>query len=39
MLLSFVNHPTGPHSFDIVDPSDASKQIVQHILAFATRYL
>jgi len=37
--LTFVNHPTGPHAFDLVDDSDTSREIVRQILAFARYHL
>jgi hypothetical protein len=32
--VTFVNHPTGPHAFDLLDDSQTSKHIIQAILAF-----
>ena len=32
--LTFVNHATGPHSFDLLDDSDASREIIRQILSF-----
>ena len=34
MPLTFVNHATGPHSFDVVDDSDTSREIVRRIIEF-----
>jgi len=32
--LTLMNHPNGPHAFDLLDDSDASHEIVAAILAF-----
>ncbi len=32
--ITFVNHATGPHAFDVVDDSDASREVIRQILAF-----
>jgi hypothetical protein len=32
--LTFVNHATGPHSFDLLDDSEASREIIRQILSF-----
>ncbi len=32
--VTFVNHATGPHAFELLDDSQTSKQIIQAILAF-----
>jgi len=32
--LTVVNHPTGPHAFDILHDSDGSRQVIQHIVKF-----
>lgn len=32
--VTLVNHATGPHSFDLLDDSDAARNIVEQILAF-----
>jgi dienelactone hydrolase len=37
--LTLVNHAEGPHSFDSVDDSETSREIVRHILAFLGRHL
>ncbi|MFN7943440.1 MAG: hypothetical protein U0X73_17745 [Thermoanaerobaculia bacterium] len=37
--VALVNHPTGPHAFDLVDPSSASRAIVREILAFLRLHL
>ena len=37
--ITLANHPTGPHAFDIVDDSEASREIIQQILAFLRGHL
>ena len=37
--VTFVNHPTGPHAFDLFDDSDASREIIRRILAFLQFHL
>lgn len=37
--LTFVNHPTAPHAFDLLDDSDASREIVRQILTFMQFHL
>jgi acetyl esterase/lipase len=37
--LTLVNHPTGPHAFDLVDDSETSREIVRRILAFVRFHL
>jgi hypothetical protein len=37
--LTFVNHPTGPHAFDLDDDSPTTHLIVKQILAFLTAHL
>jgi hypothetical protein len=37
--LTLVNHPTGPHAFDIVDDSPTSREIVKQILGFFRHHL
>ncbi|HUA17401.1 MAG TPA: alpha/beta hydrolase [Bryobacteraceae bacterium] len=34
LSLTLVNHATGPHAFDLLDDSDASREVVAAILAF-----
>lgn len=34
-----MNHPTGPHAFDIADNTDASRAAIRQILAFMQRHL
>jgi hypothetical protein len=34
MPLTLVNHATGPHSFDVVDDSDTSREIIRRIVDF-----
>ena len=33
-LITFVNHATGPHSFDLLDDSETSREIIRQILSF-----
>ena len=35
--LTVANHPKGPHAFDLVDDSEASREIIRQILAFLRR--
>ena len=37
--VTFTNHPEAPHAFDLFDDSDASREIVRHILAFTKTHL
>jgi hypothetical protein len=37
--LTFVNHPTAPHAFDIFDDSEATREIVRQALAFMRFHL
>jgi hypothetical protein len=37
--LTFLNHHTGPHVFDAVDDSDASRAVIQQIVAFLQAHL
>jgi len=30
--MTFVNHRTGPHAFDLLDDSEASREIIRQIL-------
>jgi hypothetical protein len=32
--LTLVNHPTGPHSFELLDDSPTTRAVVQQVLAF-----
>jgi hypothetical protein len=32
--VTFTNHPTAPHAFDIIDDSETTRYIIQNILAF-----
>jgi len=32
--LTVVNHPTGPHAFDLFDDSETTREIIRHVLAF-----
>ena len=31
--MTLLNHSTGPHAFDIVDDSDASRAVIRQIVA------
>lgn len=37
--VTFVNHATGPHSFDLLDDSEMSHEIVRQVLGFLQSYL
>jgi len=37
--LTLVNHPTGPHSFDLVEDSPTTRAVVQQVLAFLQIHL
>jgi acetyl esterase/lipase len=37
--ITFVNHPTAPHAFDLVDDTETSREIVRRILAFLRFHL
>ena len=37
--VTIVNHPTGPHAFDLVDDSEASREIIRQILSFMRFHL
>jgi fermentation-respiration switch protein FrsA (DUF1100 family) len=37
--VTVVNYAAGPHAFDIVDDSDASREVIEQILAFLRRSL
>ena len=37
--LTFVNHASGPHAFDLFDDSDTSREIIRRILAFLQFHL
>jgi acetyl esterase/lipase len=37
--VSFVNHATGPHAFDLFDDSDSSREIIRGILSFLQFHL
>ena len=37
--LTFVNHASGPHAFDLFDNSDISREIVRRILGFLRFHL
>ena len=37
--LTFVNHATGPHSFDLLQDSETSREIIRQVLRFLTSQL
>jgi hypothetical protein len=37
--IRFANHAAGPHSFDVMDDSEASREIIRQILAFMQNHL
>jgi hypothetical protein len=37
--VTFVNHPTAPHAFDVMDGSETSREIIRQILAFMQFHL
>jgi hypothetical protein len=37
--ITVVNHPTGPHAFDLMEDSEGSREIVRQILAFLRFHL
>lgn len=37
--VTFVNHPTAPHAFDVMDDSETSREIIRRILAFMRFHL
>lgn len=37
--VSFVNHPEGPHAFDLLNDSEMSREVVRRVLAFLRFYL
>jgi hypothetical protein len=37
--VTFVNHPTGPHAFDLLDDSETSRAVVAQVLAFMRHHL
>jgi hypothetical protein len=37
--LTFVNHPSGPHAFDLFDDSETSREIVRRALSFLRFHL
>jgi hypothetical protein len=39
LAITFTNHPTGPHAFDILDDSNTTRYIIQRILAFMRFHL
>src|SRR6185295_4483143 len=37
--VSFANHPTAPHAFDVMDDSAPSREIIKQVLAFMRFHL
>lgn len=37
--LTFINHPGGPHAFDLFDDSEASREIIRRMLGFLRHHL
>ena len=37
--VTFVNHPSGPHAFDLMHDSETSREIIRQILAFMRLHL
>lgn len=37
--VTFVNHPTAPHAFDLMHDSEASREVIRQILAFMRHHL
>jgi hypothetical protein len=37
--VAFVNHPAGPHAFDLMDDSEASRRVIRGTLAFLEAHL
>ena len=37
--ITFMNHATGPHAFDLLDASEASREIIRQVLSFLTSQL
>ena len=37
--ITIANHPTGPHAFDAVDDTNATRQMIRQILGFLTGHL
>jgi hypothetical protein len=37
--VTFANHATGPHAFDVDDDSDESRRVVRQVLAFLCLHL
>lgn len=38
-ILEMVEHPTGPHAFDVMDGSDVSRRVIRRILGFLREQL
>jgi acetyl esterase/lipase len=39
LRLTFTNHPTGPHAFDVMHDSETSRHVIRQILAFMQFHL
>jgi len=37
--VTFVNHATGPHAFDLFDDSETTREVIRQILAFMRHHL
>jgi hypothetical protein len=37
--ITFINHATAPHAFDVMHDSDTSREIIRQILAFMRFHL
>jgi hypothetical protein len=37
--ITFINHPTAPHAFDVMDDSETSREIIRQILTFMRFHL
>lgn len=37
--ITFTNHPTAPHAFDVLDDSETSREVIRQILAFMQFHL
>ena len=37
--VTFVNHATGPHAFDVMDDSRATRDVIRQVLGFLKSHL
>jgi len=37
--VTLVNHPNGPHAFDLMDDSETSREVVRRVLGFLKFHL